>query len=86
VHRDRHGGPKLVERCRLPLTARGRVTTIVTELAVLEPAGDRFRLRELAPGVTLDEVRAATGAPLDASEVRPWSSVAGDGAAGIDDA
>lgn len=80
LHRDRHGGPKLVERCRLPLTARGRVTTIVTELAVLEPAGPRFRLRELAPGVTLDEVRAATGAELDASDVRPWSGAAGHGA------
>jgi 3-oxoacid CoA-transferase B subunit len=86
LHRDRNGGPKLVRRCTLPLTARACVTTIVTELAVLEPAGDRFRLRELAPGVTLDEVRAATGAELDASDVRPWSVAADDAAATTDDA
>jgi 3-oxoacid CoA-transferase subunit B len=86
LHRDRSGGPKLVERCTLPLTARGCVTTIVTELAVLEPAGERFRLRELAPGVSVDEVRAATGAELDASDVRPWSVAVQDAPAPTDDA
>jgi len=86
LHRDRAGGPKAVRRCTLPLTARACVTTIVTELAVLEPAGDHFRLRELAPGVRLDEVRAATGADLDASDVRPWSIRAEDEPATTDDA
>lgn len=76
LHRDRSGGPKLVERCSLPRTARACVTTIVTELAVLTPAGDRFVLREVAPGVTIDEVRQATGAEVDASDVRPWSDAA----------
>ena len=76
LHTDRSGAPKLVRRCTLPLTARGRVTRIVTELAVLEPAGDRFRLLELAPGTTLDEVRAATGADLDAEGVRAWGAAA----------
>lgn len=75
LHRDRRGGPKLLERCSLPLTARGCVTTIVTELAVLTPAGDRFVLREVAPGVTVDEVRDATGAEIDAGDVRAWTDV-----------
>ncbi len=74
LHTDRSGAPKLVERCTLPLTARGTVTRIVTELAVLEPAVDRFRLLELAPGVSEDEVRAATGAPLEAGEVGAWGA------------
>lgn len=74
LHTDRGGGPKLLRRCTLPLTARAAVTRIVTELAVLEPAGDRFRLVELAPGVDVDRVRAATDAEVDASDVRPWST------------
>lgn len=77
LHTDRSGAPKLVRRCALPLTARGCVTRIVTELAVLEPAGDRFRLLELAPGATLDEVRAATGAELDDTGVRAWGGAVG---------
>lgn len=79
LHCDRDGGPKLLERCRLPLTARGCVTTIITELAVLTPAGDRFVLHEVAPGVTIDEVRDATGAEIDASDVRPWTDVSAGG-------
>jgi 3-oxoacid CoA-transferase B subunit len=80
LHTDRHGAPKLVERCDLPRTARGAVDVIVTELAVLEPDGARFRLRELAPDATLEQVRAATGAEVDASSVAPWRD-ADDGAA-----
>lgn len=82
LHTDRSGAPKLVQRCALPLTARGCVTRIVTELAVLEPAGDRFRLLELAPGATLDEVRAATGAELDAAGVRAWGGAVGSAVGG----
>lgn len=77
LHTDRDGAPKLVRRCALPLTARGCVTRIVTELAVLEPAGERFRLLELAPGATLDEVRTATGAELDEADVGAWGSAVG---------
>lgn len=77
LHTDREGAPKLVERCTYPRTARGTVTRIVTERAVLAPAGDRFRLLELAPGVTAQEVRAATGASLDESDLRPWRMHAG---------
>lgn len=58
-HLSRDGGHKLEATCTLPLTGRGRV---VTDLAVLDVTADGFLLVELAPGVTEDEVRAATGA------------------------
>lgn len=73
LHRDRTGAPKLVESCSLPRTARGTVALIVTELAVLEPARSAFRVLELAPGVSADELREATDAPVLMDELRPWS-------------
>lgn len=82
-HVDRTGGPKLVRSCTLPRTARGTVTRVVTDLAVLEPTGDAFRVLETAPGVSEDALREATGAPLLLDDVRPWrtarnASVAAD--------
>lgn len=63
-HLTKKGEPKLLERCDFPLTALGCVDRVITDLAVLDVAGDGFRLVELAPGVTEDEVRDGTGAPL----------------------
>lgn len=63
-HRMRDGAPRLLPACTLPVTARGVVTLIVTDLGLFAPAGDAFALRDLAPGVSLDEVRAATGCPV----------------------
>ncbi|WP_194744180.1 CoA transferase subunit B [Thermaurantiacus tibetensis] len=64
-HVDRAGRPKFVPRCTLPLTGRNCVDVIITDLAVFERPdrkGSPFRLVELAPGVTADEVAAKTSA------------------------
>ncbi len=63
-HTTRDGRPRLLERCALPLTAAGVVTLVMTDLGLFEPAGDSFRLREIAPGFTVDEVRQLSGAPI----------------------
>ncbi|WP_163554329.1 CoA transferase subunit B [Candidatus Frankia alpina] len=64
-HVARDGTHKLVRECSLPLTGRRCVHRVITDLAVLDvEPGHGLVLRELAPGVTLDEVRAATGPDL----------------------
>ena len=63
-HVTKEGEPKLVAECTYPLTAKGCVHRVISELAVIDVEGDAFRLVELAPGVSLDEVRAKTGALL----------------------
>nr|WP_319248473.1 3-oxoacid CoA-transferase subunit B [uncultured Celeribacter sp.] len=64
THTDRKGNPKLLQRCTLPLTTRGGVDRIFTDLAVIDISPRGFELRELAEGVTLAEVTEATGAAL----------------------
>jgi 3-oxoacid CoA-transferase len=62
MHTDRNGTPKLVERCTLPLTARGVVDLVITDKAVFAYPDHRLTLVELMPGATIEEVRTTTQA------------------------
>ncbi|WP_309132462.1 CoA transferase subunit B [Brevibacterium sp.] len=63
-HVAKDGTPKLLSMCELPLTGKGVVERIVTDLAVLDISGDAFTLVELAPGVTAEEIQEKTGAEV----------------------
>lgn len=63
-HTTREGEARILDECTYPLTAKGCVKLVVTNLAVIEILPDGVFLRELAPGVSTDEVVAATEAKL----------------------
>lgn len=60
-HVAKDGSHKIVEECSLPLTGRGLVQRVITDLAVLDVTGSGLVLRELAPEVTVEQVRERTG-------------------------
>lgn len=63
-HVTKKGEPKLLEKCRLPLTGVGCVTTIYTSLAVIDVVDKRFVLREKLPSISLEDLQAVTEAKL----------------------
>lgn len=62
THTDREGRSKVVPECTLPLTAKGAVNLVITDLAVFTVTPDGIVLTELMPGATLDDIRARTSA------------------------
>ncbi|MFC9472648.1 CoA transferase subunit B [Nocardia sp. NPDC056952] len=64
THTDKAGTPKIVPTCTLPLTGAGVVHRIITDLAVVDVEPTGLILRECAPGVREEHVRAVTAAPL----------------------
>jgi 3-oxoacid CoA-transferase subunit B len=66
-HANKHGQSKVLKSCTLPLTGKGCVDLVITDLCVfdVDRKGGGMVLKELAPGVTLDEVKAKTDAAFD---------------------
>jgi 3-oxoacid CoA-transferase subunit B len=59
-HTTRDGAPKILNSCSLPLTGRGIVETIITEMAVMRVAAEGLVLEEIAPGLTMEDVQRVT--------------------------
>lgn len=64
MHTNRAGESKILKECTLPLTGVGCVTKVVTDLAFMEIRDNKFHLIERAPGVTIDQIKAATEGDL----------------------
>ena len=67
-HTTRDGSSRLVTTCDLPVTARGVVTLVATNFGLFQPTGTGFLLREIAPGLSVDDIRAATGGTLTVAD------------------
>jgi 3-oxoacid CoA-transferase B subunit len=64
THLDKRGRSKIVSQCTLPLTAPACVDRICTDMAVIDITADGLVLREIAEGLSIDDVVSATEAPL----------------------
>lgn len=66
-HCTRDGGSKVLKLCTLPLTAKSKVSTLITEFAVFKFKGGTMLLTEIAPGMTVESIRAITEAEFEVS-------------------
>ncbi len=66
-HQTKTGESKIVDRCTYPLTGMGCVSRIYTDLAVIDVTSEGLMVRDMAPGLTLDELQSITGVPLRAA-------------------
>jgi 3-oxoadipate CoA-transferase beta subunit len=66
-HQTKTGESKIVDRCTYPLTGMGCVSRVYTDLAVIDITVEGLMVREMAPGLTLDELQSITGVPLKAA-------------------
>lgn len=72
-HCDKYGNSKILKECNLPLTAKGKVSLIITDMAVIEVTDHGLLLKEVAEGVSVEEVLKATEADLTvATEVKSF--------------
>jgi 3-oxoadipate CoA-transferase beta subunit len=75
-HTDKDGQPKLLRACTYPLTAKGCVKRVYTDLAVIDVCADGFVVRECAPGMEPQALRDLTDSPLQFAAPRSSASTA----------
>ena len=63
-HTNKHGESKILPECTLPLTGKGVVDRIITNLGVLDVTHKGLHIEELAPGISREEMIAATAAAI----------------------
>ena len=68
MHASKDGESKLLRRCTLPLTGSGCIRRVITDLGLFDIADGSFVLRERAPGVSIDAIRARTDGPVVVAE------------------
>lgn len=68
-HNAKDGSPKIVNQCALPLTGKGVVNRVISDLGVMDITADSVKLIELAKDVTLEQIQAATGVELITTEL-----------------
>lgn len=61
-HNDKKGGSKVMKKCALPLTGKGVLNVIITDKAVFHVTPDGLVLKEIAPGLSVDDIKAITEA------------------------